>query len=459
MSVDVPWEERSLGSLLASMESGSRPKGGVRGIADGIPSLGGEHLNAHGGFNVDNVRFVPQAFYDSMRRGHIRRGDVLVVKDGATTGKVSFVGKDFPYERAVANEHLFVCRPESVDGEYLFWYLYSDEGQRRIREHFKGSAQGGITRDFAEGTLVPLARTRDQQERLADLLGTAFTHRLSADDHVATARHAIERFRQAVLAAACSGRLTADWRETAGLEPAEQGLHRRRECERARLGKKYREPFMPDAACLPDIPEGWTWAALPELGELGRGRSSHRPRNDPKLYGGQYPFIQTGDVARSRGLITTHSQTYNEGGLAQSRLWPARTVCITIAANIADSGLLTYPACFPDSVVGLIADEQLALPEYVELFVQTARRDLAAFAPATAQANINLAILAEVAVALPPVEEQGEIVSRVEHLYRAADTLLDRIDGAAKRVDRSSQAVLAKAFRGELVPSSKEPAR
>src|SRR6202034_1779957 len=108
-----------------------------------------------------------------------------------------------------------------------------------------------------------------------------------------------------------------------------------------------------------------------------------------------YPFVQTGDVARSGGRITHHSQTYNEYGLAQSRLWPENTVCITIAANIADSGLLMYPACFPDSVVGLITDPAIAEPEYVELFVRTARRDLAAFAPATAQSNINLAILSE----------------------------------------------------------------
>jgi type I restriction enzyme S subunit len=190
---------------------------------------------------------------------------------------------------------------------------------------------------------------------------------------------------------------------------------------------------------------------LPEVGELGRGKSKHRPRNDPRLYGGQYPFIQTGDVARSGGRVTMHSQTYNEAGLAQSRLWPERTVCITIAANIADSGFLSYPACFPDSVVGLIANEAVALPEYMELFIRTAWRDLAAFAPATAQANINLAILSEVAVALPPIEEQREIVRRASRMLQLADDLLARCDSAVRSVHRTSQAVLAKAFRGELV--------
>src|SRR5262249_25290581 len=104
-----------------------------------------------------------------------------------------------------------------------------------------------------------------------------------------------------------------------------------------------------------DLPVGWAWARFPELGTFGRGRSKHRPRNDPALFeGGTHPLIQTGDVARSYGTIRTYSSKYNDIGLAQSRLWPAGTLCITIAANIADSGILGFDACFPDSVVGFV---------------------------------------------------------------------------------------------------------
>src|SRR5690606_11642952 len=85
---------------------------------------------------------------------------------------------------------------------------------------------------------------------------------------------------------------------------------------------------------------------------FGRGKSRHRPRNDPKLYGGEYPFIQTGDIRNCDGFVVDHSQTYNEVGLAQSKLWPEGTVCITIAANIAETGILGFDACFPDSVIG-----------------------------------------------------------------------------------------------------------
>src|ERR1700732_718334 len=101
----------------------------------------------------------------------------------------------------------------------------------------------------------------------------------------------------------------------------------------------------------------WLERSLDELGDVSRGRSRHRPRDAAHLYGGPYPFIQTGDIKNASGLITTYQQTYSDAGLAQSRLWPAGTMCITIAANIAETALLSFPACFPDSVVGFIGDQ------------------------------------------------------------------------------------------------------
>jgi type I restriction enzyme S subunit len=381
----------------------------------------------------------------------VRSGDLLVGMDG------DFNAARWAGPEALLNQR--VCKitpdPEFLNLDYLTAIL---PGYLQAIHEFTSSTTVThlSSRDVAEIPL-PVPSLADQQA-FASLTRTASASALSATAHLTRARRGFDRFRQAVLAAACTGRLTADWRDTNESDPAERALQLRRDHEISRLGKRYREPFAPDSDALPEIPENWAWATLPELGELGRGKSRHRPRNDPSLYGGEYPFIQTGDVARSGGLITSHTQTYNEAGLAQSRLWPARAVCITIAANIADSGLLTYPACFPDSVVGLISDEDVALPEYVELFIRTASADLAAFAPATAQANINLAILSEVAVAVPPIPEQREIVSRVTGLYRAADGLMGRVDAAGLRIDRTTQALLSKALRGELLVIGETPA-
>lgn len=146
-------------------------------------------------------------------------------------------------------------------------------------------------------------------------------------------------------------------------------------------------------------------------------------------------------------------------GLAQSRLWSAGTICITIAANIAESAILTYQACFPDSVVGLIPEPALCVTEFAEFFMRTVRNDLSQFAPATAQKNINIAILNEVAVPLPPLSEQLEIVHRVDALFKLADAIEKRVAAATARTEKLTQAILAKAFRGELVPTEAELAR
>ncbi|MBI4551037.1 MAG: restriction endonuclease subunit S [Candidatus Latescibacteria bacterium] len=449
---DLPesWIETGLDQLLAALETGSRPKGGVRGIKDGIPSIGGEHLNDDGGFRFETIKFVPHSFFEKMSRGLIHAGDILVVKDGATTGKVSLVRDDFPYDPAVVNEHVFICRPaEDVYPPFLFYFLFSKEGQDRILENFQGSAQGGINQSFAPGTAVPLAPLAEQ-ERIVAKVDELLSRVTAARARLAKVPAILKRFRQSVLVAACSGRLTEEWRaEQVDIESASELVKR--------VYKQRPNRF--DTSDLPEVPEEWTWVRLPDLGKLSRGKSRHRPRNAPHLYGGPYPFIQTGDIAQSGGRIIRHKQTYNQAGLAQSRLWPSGTVCITIAANIADSAILTYPACFPDSVAGLIVEPKLCVAEYAEFFIRTARNDLSQFAPATAQKNINIAILSDVVVPLPSLAEQHEIVRRVEALFKLADAIERRVAAATARAEKLTQVILAKAFRGELVPTEAELAR
>ncbi len=173
-----------------------------------------------------------------------------------------------------------------------------------------------------------------------------------------------------------------------------------------------------------ELPSGWSWSRFPELGEFGRGKSKHRPHNDRSLFvGGNHRLVQTGDVARANGTIQTYSGLYNDVGLAQSKMWPAGTLCITIAANIADSGILKFNACFPDSVVGFNPASPIPSVHYFEYFMRTAKEDLEQFAPATAQKNINLGILEQVLIPLPPLAEQRRIVAKVDQLMALVDQL------------------------------------
>src|ERR1700677_3999854 len=134
----------------------------------------------------------------------------------------------------------------------------------------------------------------------------------------------------------------------------------------------------------------WKKYVLSDLGLLARGKSKHRPRDAKHLYGGKYPFIQTGDIRNSKGRIRNYSQTYNEDGLSQSKLWPENTICITLAANIAETGILTFPACFPDSVLGFIGNKQKVNTDFIEFYLRFKKRELQTLAYGTAQDNINL---------------------------------------------------------------------
>ena len=191
------------------------------------------------------------------------------------------------------------------------------------------------------------------------------------------------------------------------------------------------------------LPFGWTWARFPELGEFGRGKSKHRPRNDPVLFNPpMYPLIQTGEVSRAKGVVQEIHSYYSDIGLAQSRMWPKGTLCITIAANIAESAVLGFDSCFPDSVVGFVPARAMGNVEYFLLFVETARADLLAFAPATAQKNINLEILSSLLIPVPPLNELTRVVTRVDTLRRICADLRQGLIAARERQSQLAQSLV-----------------
>jgi len=137
---------------------------------------------------------------------------------------------------------------------------------------------------------------------------------------------------------------------------------------------------------------GWEIATLNKVGTIGRGVSKYRPRNASELFGGIYPFIQTGDVANSGNYIVDYHSTYSEFGLKQSKLWDKGTLCITIAANIAKTSILAFDSCFPDSIVGFISGERTN-NMFIHYWFSYFQNILESQAPESAQKNINLKIL------------------------------------------------------------------
>ena len=165
----------------------------------------------------------------------------------------------------------------------------------------------------------------------------------------------------------------------------------------------------------------WELKSLDEIGFIGRGKSRHRPRNAEHLYGGEYPFVQTGDVKAANFKITEFSQTYNEAGLAQSKLWKEGTLCITIAANIADTAILGIDACFPDSVIGFVPYEDKSDVRFVKYFFDIFQARMKSIAVGAAQDNLSLEKLLTFKIPTPSLPTQRKIAS----ILSAYDDLIE----------------------------------
>lgn len=282
-----------------------------------------------------------------------------------------------------------------ADATYLMYFLATQE------EHFKrlqrGATINGITRDVIEDVDFPLPTNIDEQKRIAGILDKA--------DRLRRQRRYAETLSDSFLQSV--------------------------------FIKMFGDPVA--------NPKGWEKVGLSTFGKLDRGKSKHRPRNAPHLYGGPYPFVQTGDIANATGYVTSCSQFYSEEGLKQSKLWPKGTLCITIAANIAKTAILTFDACFPDSVVGFTANKQTN-SDFVQAWFSFVQRNLEETAPESAQKNINLEILREIQIikpSLPLQETFAKIVQKFERIRRQQRE-------ATRQAEHLFQTLLHRAFTDNL---------
>jgi type I restriction enzyme S subunit len=441
MSGPLPagWALTTIGGIAQRVTKGTTPTTyGYSFTPEGVRFVKAESLN---GLRIDHTScaYVEQEAHDAFERSQLAENDVLITIAG-TLGRVAVVSNlDLPANtnQAVAIIRLKDPALAQFVARYLSGAVYSG----------RGTGLQNLNLQQISEMLIPLPPLAAERVRIVDKTDRIFESSKSAQKELERIPNLIERYKQAILAKAFCGDLTADWRLNhaevsfvpSNVEPV-LSARRRRNLDEQR-------PFVPPY----EIPQSWKWMPLSKLGQLDRGRSRHRPRNAQHLYGGPYPFIQTGDVKAGLGIVTTFTQTYSEAGLAQSRLWPKGTLCITIAANIAETAILGMDACFPDSIVGFLANEQISDPRYIEFFIRTVKADLTAFAPATAQKNINLETLTTLRVPAPPLPEQREILRRVQESFLHIDQVAADAARAMSLLDRLDQATLDKAFCGDLI--------
>lgn len=314
-----------------------------------------------------------------------------------------------PYSFVTSNSLVIKDKGCFADYKYIF-YMFSALNTDKL---VSGSAQPQVTvqafNDFAV-PLPPLA----EQKRIVEKIGKLFAKLDEAKEKALTVVESFELSKKAIYKKAFEGSLTNSWR-------AENGIN------------------------ISD----WEEIPFEKLGKLERGRSKHRPRNDERLFGGEYPFIQTGDVAGAGMYVTSHKQTLSEFGFEQSRMFPQGTLCITIAANIGDAAILSYDCCFPDSVVGFTPGEK-CFNKYMYFYLQEIKAELEYIAPATAQKNLNLKLLGEVEIKVPSLKEQEKIVEILEKQINYQESIVEKAENVIETIDMMKKSILAKAFRGEL---------
>ena len=335
-------------------------------------------------------------------------GEAIIVSAvGARCGK-AFLAKG--KWSAIANTHI-VYPKSGMNIKFLFYLMNDEEWWVR-----SGSAQPFVVvKESLERPFV--LPPHEEQKRIVEIIDKQFAKLDEARDLIQKSLDSFADRKSAILHKAFTGELTKGWRICKNI----------------------------------DI-KSWDMIKLGQLGILERGKSKHRPRNDPKLFGGKYPFVQTGDIANANKYILYHKQTLSEAGLQQSKLFPKGTLCITIAANIGDVAILSYDCCFPDSVVGFTPYKEVS-SEFIYYKMKTLQSDLEANAPATAQKNINLKILNDINICIPTFIEQEEIVRILNEFFEKEDKSKELIDMLDK-IDEMKKSILARAFRGQLGTSN-----
>lgn len=346
--------------------------------------------------------------------------------------KTAFIDQNFSAVTAGGFVYIIRCLDKTViEPKYLMYFIASafNKEQCKPNIHKSGQAFYNLNKSgFIEQPICipPFAEQKRIVAKIEELLPYVEEYDKLEKRIVELNDKFPDKLRKSILQQAVQGKLTGRQPDD---ESATELLKRVREekeklIEEGKIKKTKVLPPISDDEKLFEIPDTWEWVRLTDVAEVARGKSKHRPRNDSILYnGGKYPLIQTGDVARSKGNIVECTTFYNDVGLKQSRMWDKGTLCMTIAANIADVGILDFDACFPDSVVGINAFAPIESNKYFLYMLMAYKNILDKMATKSAQKNINLDTICSLAYPLPPLAEQKRIVARVEELLTICDKL------------------------------------
>ena len=396
------WQNISFGELGRVFNGNSiseaEKKAHFEGVEDGVPYIGTKDVSFEHEVAYESGVKIPDDKRDGFKLAPANT--VLVCAEGGSAGrKIAHTDREIYF----GNKLFAVCPSPPISSRLIFYYCLSGD----FTKQFKGSMAGligGVSINKFKELSVPVPPLAEQQ-RIVGLLDEAFeglaTAQANAEKNLQNARALFESHLQSVFT--------------------------------------QRGP-------------GWVEKRLVEVSrDFGRGKSKHRPRNEPKLYDGPYPFIQTGDISNADHWLTDYTQTYSELGLAQSRLWPKGTICIAIVgATVGETAILDFESCFPDSVIGIVVNEALADSEYVEFLLQSFKALLKEKGKGTARDNINLGTFENQMFPFPPLKKQKAIVATLNSLREETQRLARLYEQKLALLTALKKSLLHQAFAGDL---------
>lgn len=359
----------------------------------------------------------------SRARKLVRAGDTLVSMTRPNLNAVALVGPEF--DGQVASTGFDVLRAPGVEPRWISYLVRTAAFVDAMCALVQGALYPAVRSKDVRAYTVPVAPLAEQQ-RIADKLDTVLVRVNACRDRLARVAPLLRRFRQSVLAAATSGRLTNDWRSAAA-------------------GRSL---------------TNWKSTSVGALSNVVRG-ASPRPAGDPRYFGGGCPWITVGELTKDERKFLDETRLFvTEAGKERSRYIAAGTLLLTNSgATLGVPKITTIGGCINDGSVALLGLAE-PLKSYLYWLLRGQTESLRALNQGAAQPNLNTSIVKAIEVPLPPTDEQAEIVRRVETLFAFADLLEARLAQGQAAVDRLTPSLLAKAFRGELVPQdpADEPA-
>lgn len=369
-----------------------------------------------------------------------------VVVFGDHTRVVKFINFDF----VVGADGVKVLSPfPHVEPRFLYYFLQHvelpDKGYAR---HFQ----------FLQKTEFPLPPL-PEQHRIVEKIEELFSDLDAGVEALKKVKAELKRYRQAVLKAAVEGKLTEEWRANNKdkLEPAAVLLERIR-AERAKSGKAKKLPPV-DTSELPQLPDGWEWATVYDVGEVVTGRTPSKSKID--YYSEDFPFFKPTDL--NAGYFVRNSEDHlSKSGMKEARLLPAKTVLVTcIGATIGKSGLSRVEGASNQQINAVIT-RNVILPEFLYFLCISSQFQKSIFdhASATTLPILNKSKFEILLLPVPPLFEQQQIVSEVEQRLSVADEVEKTVEAGLRQAERLRQSILKRAFEGKLVPQdpSDEPA-